>query len=82
MSPFTNNRGYLMIYFTVKNLKIQRKLTRVPTNTKLERQTNFIQKLIDHSEYLNLFKMTQGFIFIPFFFLNIFQRKSYHLHQI
>ena len=33
---------------------------RVPTNTKLERQTNFIQKLIDQNEYFHFLKNTQG----------------------
>ena len=33
---------------------------RVPTNAKLDRQTNFIQKVIDKNEYINLFHSSQG----------------------
>lgn len=36
---------------------------RVPTNTKLERQTNFIQKLIDHNEYFHFLKTSAGLIY-------------------
>ena len=33
---------------------------KVPTNTKLDRQTNIIQKLIDQNEYINFLKITQN----------------------
>jgi len=45
---------------------------RIPTTAKLERQTTYIQKIIDQTEYSNLTKMAK----------NIFDRdKNHEIYQ-